>query len=409
MFFPIGDQPNPPGVPAVTWLLIAVNVAVHVLVVWPLSQMPVDPADPALGILFDTVSRAHPEVAPRVLAAQLLREATAQDTFFLQWGFLPGAPSATTLLSAMFLHSGWLHLAGNMLFLWIYGDNVEHRLGKVRYLFAYLLSGAAATLAFAAFVAPENGAVPLVGASGAISGVLGFYFVWFPRNKVRVFIMLFPFLVDVWLIGARVVLGIYVVLDNMLPFLLGAGGGVAYGAHLGGFFAGALGAVVIDGWARARGRQAGASIGDEVGTGVTSEKGDARAVIDAVARGSTGYAIARLTALSPAARREIDAEILADLGDALLVEHARAAQWVFETALREQPRSKACDRLWLGLGRALLLPPSHPTSAYQAFVRALECDPRPEVAAQAQQHLREIAGLQRGRFVVPRTGGRQLW
>ena len=132
-----------------------------------------------------------------------------------------------------------MHLAGNMLFLWIYGDNVEHRLGPARYLVAYLGTGVLATLSHA--VLDLGSTVPMVGASGAISGVLGFYFIWFPRNRVRLWIMLFPIFMNVVYAPARLVLGMYLIVDNLLPFLVtrgAGGGGVAYGAHIGGFLGG---------------------------------------------------------------------------------------------------------------------------------------------------------------------------
>ena len=104
----------------------------------------------------------------------------------------------------MFLHGGFMHLFGNMLFLWIYGDNVEKRLGMIPFVLWYLATGAAATLFHAAVFSTSD--VPLVGASGAISGVLGFYFVWFPRNTVRVLLFLPPFIMQVIQIPARIVL-----------------------------------------------------------------------------------------------------------------------------------------------------------------------------------------------------------
>ena len=105
----------------------------------------------------------------------------------------------------MFLHAGFLHLFGNMLFLWIYGDNVEHRLGHVPYLFWYLATGVAATLFH--MLGASGSQIPLVGASGAISGMLGFYFVWFPRNQVRLLWLLPPFVMQVFEVPARLVLG----------------------------------------------------------------------------------------------------------------------------------------------------------------------------------------------------------
>lgn len=235
MFLPIGDEPNPRGfVPWVTWALIAVNVLVHLAWGLPLSATPADPSD------------------PRVLAAgAAARGLTAWDLFLLDHGFVPAAPSLADLLTSMFLHAGLAHLAGNLLILWIYGDNVEHRLGRWGYLATYLLTGATATVGFAALTSDPT--IPMVGASGAISGVLGCYLVSFPRNRVRVFVALFPFVVGVRLVPAPIVLGLYVLLDNVLPALVGDGtDGVAYGAHLGGFAAGVAIAVVAarTGWGR---------------------------------------------------------------------------------------------------------------------------------------------------------------
>jgi membrane associated rhomboid family serine protease len=153
-------------------------------------------------------------------------------------GYKPGAPEITDLFFCMFLHGGFLHLAGNMLFLWIFGDNAEHRLGRIGYLLTYLAAGVVATLAFAVFAGDSM--TPLVGASGAISGVLGLYFLLFKRNRIKVFIFLFPFFMNVILLPARWVLGFYVIIDNLLPIILGAQSNVAYGAHLGGFLAGLI-------------------------------------------------------------------------------------------------------------------------------------------------------------------------
>ncbi|MEQ1505515.1 MAG: rhomboid family intramembrane serine protease [Myxococcota bacterium] len=228
MFLPIGDTPNPRGfVPWVTWLLIAVNVAIHLLLALPASMMPADPSSPGAVAIADRLRDLGPGVVQAI---------SGWDVFVEDHGFRPGAPSALDLFTAMFLHANLAHLVGNMLFLWIYGDNVEHRVGRLPFLAGYLATGAAATLAFAAIAADPL--IPMIGASGAISGVLGAYFVMFPRNRVKLFVFLFPFVLDVWLVPAPLVLGIYVVIDNLLPLFFGAGSGVAYGAHLGGFVAG---------------------------------------------------------------------------------------------------------------------------------------------------------------------------
>ena len=136
----------------------------------------------------------------------LLQQVSAYDLVVFAYGFRPADLNLSALVTSMFLHGGFMHLAGNMLFLWIYGDNVEHRLGRWRYLAAYLGTGTLATLSHA--VLNLDSALPMVGASGAISGVLGLYFIWFPRNRVRLWIMLFPFFMNVVYAPARLVLGV---------------------------------------------------------------------------------------------------------------------------------------------------------------------------------------------------------
>jgi membrane associated rhomboid family serine protease len=176
---------------------------------------------------------------------QVTPQLTAYDLLVFEYGYRPSDPSIVTLFTSMFMHGGFMHLFGNMLFLWIYGDNVEHRLGATGYVVWYLGSGAAATLFHGAFA--SGSPIPLVGASGAISGILGFYFIWFPHNKVRVLIFLFYF-IRVVMLPARWVLGFYIVVSNILPFLVtvGEGSGVAHGAHIGGFLMGVVVALVLN-------------------------------------------------------------------------------------------------------------------------------------------------------------------
>jgi len=234
MFLPIGDEPNPNRFPVMTVGLIAVNVAVYLLVTLPLSREAVDPGNPLLA---DYVRMLVPLLPPGTSVNEVLSQISAYDLVVFQWGFRAAAPSVITLLTSLFLHGSLLHLAGNMLYLWIYGDNVEHRLGAVPFVFWYLVTGVAATLFHALFNAGSP--VPLVGASGAISGVLGFYLIWFPHHVVKVFIFLFPIYIGVVRIKATVVLIVYLLLDNVLPFLMAPSGtGVAHGAHIGGFLAG---------------------------------------------------------------------------------------------------------------------------------------------------------------------------
>lgn len=144
-----------------------------------------------------------------------------------------------TLFTAMFMHGGWAHLLGNMLYLWIFGDNLEDRMGHGRYLAFYLLTGLLATLAHVSFTAllGDNTLTPSLGASGAISGVLGGYLLLFPNRRVTV--IMFRFLTQV---RAIVAVGLWFVFQLISGLgVLGAGsqaGGVAYAAHIGGFIAG---------------------------------------------------------------------------------------------------------------------------------------------------------------------------
>ncbi|MFO1207152.1 MAG: rhomboid family intramembrane serine protease [Burkholderiales bacterium] len=247
---PISDYPSPPGKPFVTIALIVVNVAVYLLVTLPLGTQPANHADPAFQEYLRLVMQSVPRnVSPQ----QVIDSISAYDLTVFKWGFRPADPSLATLVSSIFLHGGFMHLAGNMLYLWIYGDNVEHRLGPVAFLFWYLVTGMAATLFHALF--NLGSPIPLVGASGAISGVLGFYFLWFPHHSVRVFLFLFPIYVGTVMLNARFVLAIYLLWDNVLPFLIApGGGGVAHGAHIGGFIAGLAAAAWMN--ARQRGKNA---------------------------------------------------------------------------------------------------------------------------------------------------------
>ena len=181
---------------------------------------------------------------------EISRPEEAVQAFIFSWGVVPleytaGSdlpphipyPFWTTLLTSMFLHGGWGHLGGNMLFLWIFGDNIEHRLGHLRFLLFYLACGLAASVAHIAFNSGSR--IPAVGASGAISGVLGGYLLMFPRNQVYVLTW-----GGVMAVPAIFMLGLWIVTQ----FVNGVGSfaateetaGVAYMAHIGGFAAGLI-------------------------------------------------------------------------------------------------------------------------------------------------------------------------
>jgi membrane associated rhomboid family serine protease len=240
MFLPVGDRPNPENyTPWVNYGLMATNVLVFGLISLPLTVLGADLSDPMLQAWVETLLQAQPgDLSLDALENQL----TAYDVFVAKHGYKPGAPEVSDVFACLFLHANFAHLAGNMLFLWIYGDNVEHRLGRAGYLCVYLLSGVAASLFFGAI--SGDSLTPLIGASGAISGVLGLYFFLFPANEIKIFIFLIPFIFKSVFFKARWVLLFYVVVENLFPLWLGAGSSTAYGAHLGGFFFGLLAGLI---------------------------------------------------------------------------------------------------------------------------------------------------------------------
>jgi len=391
MILPLSDSPNPRGTPFVTYALLVANIAIYALITLPLGAQPADPADPLLGEYVRVISRALPDT---VHARELLRQTSAYDLFVFRHGFRPADPSVATLFSAMFLHGGFLHLFGNMLILWIYGDNVEHRFGRVAYLVAYLGTGITATL-FHEILAPGS-PFPMIGASGAISGVLGFYFVWFPRNQVRLLVFLFPFLMNVVEVPARLVLGLYLVLDNLLPMLLARGaegGGVAHAAHIGGFIAGLAVAWIMDRRtvsgrpAEFAEREIPAEASHSPGASVQRELAHGR--IEAAAR--------VYFALSPQATRGVlpAADLLA-LADGLRERgHAQAALVAYRRLLRDYPRDAATADAHMGAGLVQMEAFGQVTSAYQHFLDALEADPSPATATRARAAIAAIESSQK--------------
>lgn len=162
--------------------------------------------------------------------------------FLDRYSFVPLNPFTFTLLTALFLHAGILHIVGNMLYLLPFGDNVEDRLGHVRYLVFYLLCGVAANLIFALF--NRGSAVPLIGASGAIAGVLGGYTALYPRNsRVKGFLWIIIILIRVQLpaivfIGYWFFMQLFSTIVSLGSSAQASGGGVAFLAHVGGFLVG---------------------------------------------------------------------------------------------------------------------------------------------------------------------------
>lgn len=212
MLFPIGDDNSANKTPAlVTYGLIALNVLVFFV------------------------------------------ELSSGDPFIQRWSVVPRRLMANpagdfpTVFTSMFMHGGWLHLLGNMLYLWIFGDNVENRFGHLKFLIFYFLCGIAATVAQVAVNANSN--IPNLGASGAIAGVLGAYILMFPKGQVRV--LMGRGIVNM---PAFVVLGLWIVLQfvNSVGAITNSAetGGVAYMAHVGGFVAGLILALIFGGGRR---------------------------------------------------------------------------------------------------------------------------------------------------------------
>jgi membrane associated rhomboid family serine protease len=192
----------------------------------------------------NTSRRTNPLVTYVLIVLNVLFflvEMSGGDAFIMKWAFVPSRFLSNpigdfpTLFTSMFMHAGWVHLGGNMLYLWIFGDNVEDRLGHVKFIIFYLLCGFAAT--FAQLMFSLDSGIPNLGASGAIAGVLGAYILMFPQGRVRVLqgqqIIQVP---------ALMVIGLWIVLQlfSGIGSIAGAGdtGGVAYMAHIGGFAAG---------------------------------------------------------------------------------------------------------------------------------------------------------------------------
>jgi membrane associated rhomboid family serine protease len=228
MLMPIGDERSDGRLltPYVTFALIAINVAVFLLL-----QLPSNAFTYGFSVVPAEIMSGRDLVRPAAEGRILIPQA-------------PGpSPIQLTILTAMFMHGGWLHLLGNMLYLWIFGDNVEEAMGHTKFLIFYLLCGVAATFAHIFF--NQGSVIPSLGASGAIAGVLGGYLLMYPSRRVRVLIGFG--IVTIVHLPALIVIGFWAVMQLMSGIGSIApkteqtgGGGVAYMAHVGGFVAGLL-------------------------------------------------------------------------------------------------------------------------------------------------------------------------
>lgn len=207
----------------------------------------------------DNPTRTRPVLTIALIGAciavflyQITLSPAEAQAFVLRWGFIPGdvlgngggglvadgVPAWSKIFTSMFLHGDFMHIIGNMLFLWIYGNNVEDEFGRVRFLVFYVLCGVAAAITQG--ITDTASGVPMIGASGAISGVLGAYILMFPQARIRVLIMVG--IITMMHLRAIVVIGLWFVLQLINAVLAPAseGGGVAFWAHVGGFVAGCI-------------------------------------------------------------------------------------------------------------------------------------------------------------------------
>lgn len=223
-------------------------------------MIPIRDDNPTKRVPWVTIALIAANIA--VFVYEMSLEPAALDAFWLQWAFVPARFSANpfspveiaTIFAAMFMHAGWVHLGGNMLYLWIFGNNIEDRFGPLGFTAFYLTCGVAATLA-QMLVAPES-ALPMLGASGAVAGVLGAYILLFPGASVVTIIPVFVF-IEVARVPAYLVIGFWFVLQLGSGLAtLGSGasavGGVAWFAHIGGFVTGLV--LALPAAAAARGR-----------------------------------------------------------------------------------------------------------------------------------------------------------
>ncbi len=234
MMLPIADDNTDNYIkPYVNYFIIAINILVFIL----LQKFGTD----------ISVTNGYSTVPAEILTGkdiitegQTIVDQYTNQSFYLQGLQQTLIPVWMTLFTSMFLHANIAHLMGNMLFLWIFGDNIENRLGHQRYLLFYLVCGVLAALShvFSVVLTAQNSLVPCLGASGAISGVLGAYMLFFPQKKVKIFAFFFVFSVP-----AYIALGTWIGFQLICGFgFLGGedSGGIAYAAHIGGFLAGLI-------------------------------------------------------------------------------------------------------------------------------------------------------------------------
>lgn len=235
MLFPIGDDNRERNIiPYINYLIILANIFVFVF----LQDLG---TNEKFTYKFSTVPKEIATGKDIVTSEQTFEDPETGESYTIPGLGVTPVTVYLTLLTSMFMHGGFAHIFGNMLFLWIFGDNIENKTGHLRYLIFYLVCGVLASLAnvYSTYLLDGDPLIPTLGASGAISGVLGGYMLLFPKKRVSV--LIFYFITDM---PAIAVIGIWFLFQLVSGLgLLGGGaqaGGVAYGAHVGGFISGMI-------------------------------------------------------------------------------------------------------------------------------------------------------------------------
>jgi len=217
--FPIRDDQPRFSTPFVNYFIIGLNIAVYLLIEPPVHSQALEDLTAQFGLIPYALTRAVSGAPHYPIAASLL-----------------------TIFTSMFLHEDFLHIVGNLWFLWVFGDNIEDYLGHFPYLIFYLLCGVVAALTDVAINPLSK--VPMIGASGAIAGIMGAYIVLFPRSRVQTLVILIVF-ITFWWLPAWVFLGYWFLLQFIASSVTAAAanhqtGGIAFAAHVGGFVAGLI-------------------------------------------------------------------------------------------------------------------------------------------------------------------------
>ena len=394
MFLPFGDFPNPTKPQWVTRILLGLNVLVFVFFSLPLSSRGLDPEFLSDPDNYRAVAemKKHTHDPAYESDREWFSYRTQYDVMIWRLGYRPAAGGLLSLLTCMFLHAGFLHLLGNMLYLWIFGDNVEARLGPVLYTLVYFGTGALATLAFA--VMNSDSMIPLVGASGAISGVLGLYLIWFPFNQIRVILFLFLFFTVVH-VPAIYVLGAYLLIDNLLPLLAAGESAVAYGAHLGGFVSGALVAVL---WNLFRGTvpppRPRPYVGPRRALRRQPPPDPHETLVRSVEAGRMEEAAHAFAQVVRGQGKPADAQATFRLGNWLYTNSFIAdAAAVFRYYVKHYPRGADLDRAHLGLGILLSRHLGQPVAAREHLLSAIDlADESSTIQDTARAELDRIGG-----------------